>query len=365
MKVNVVTSALLEGLNLAASAAASRTPKPVLQGVLITAQKDQLLLMATDLEIGIRHQIRQAEVLSTGQVLVPVAKLLQIIRECADETIVLELVKNALHITGSDSHFQMFTGDAKDFPAIPEFEGQGDFELTAELLRSIIDRTLFAAAKESTRYAIDGLLWDRKGQLLRVVATDGRRLAVATCPLNRAAGPDAKVIIPSKAMSLFQRVITDPDVTFQVKFLSNQVLLHATHTTVSSVLVEGHFPPYEDVIPQDCNRHMHANIAQFASGVRRAALLTSDESKAIRLSFTDQEVTMTGRSPEQGEGSVRVAVRYDGEPLEIGFNPQFLLDVMKVLGGDEVYWELKEANRPGIFREGENYLYVVMPVNLS
>lgn len=365
MKVTIAPQALLDGLNIASAAAASRTPKPALQCVLITALKDTVLLMATDLESGIRYTLTEVQVDQEGQALVAVGKFTQIIRESVDETITLHLEGNQLQISGSDSQFRMVSGDPKDFPPVPTLEGKPDFEMTGQQLRTVIDRTLFAAARESTRYAIDGLLWDREGERLKVVGTDGRRLAVAALTIEKAASNSAKVIVPSKAMALFGRMIVDPEERFGVKFLSNQILIAGSHVTVSSVLLEGHFPKYEDVIPQDCDRLVEAGVAEMLSAVRRAALLTSEDSKGIRMSFDNNRVLMSGRVPEQGESSVELPVSYEGDQLEIGFNPGFVVDVLKVIDSDRLQFWLKDSNRPALFRYGEDYTYVVMPVNLS
>ncbi len=364
MKVTVASSALQEALSLCAGAAATRTPKVALQGVLITALKDSLLLMATDLEHGIRYNLTEVEVESEGEALVPVSKITQIVRESRDETIELELENNVLHIRGSDSQFRVYVADPREFPPVPNLEGPADFEVQGTLVRKLIDRTLFAAAKESTRYAIDGLLWEKTGDRLRIVATDGRRLAVAGGALENAHGPDGKVIVPSKAVSLLSRVTLDGDQRVGVKFLANQVLMKTPRVTVSSVLVEGHFPKYEDVIPKDCDKRVEANVQELLSAVRRAALLTSEESKAIRLSFEKNKLVLTGRAPEEGEASVQMACDYTEEPLEIGFNPAFLVDLLKVLETETIGLELKASNRPGLFRNGEDFMYVVMPVNL-
>ncbi len=365
MKIIIAPQTLLDGLNVAAAAAASRTPKAALQGVLITALEDSVLLMATDLETGVRCNLTEVEIEQQGKTLVPVAKLAQIIRESADPTIVLELEENTLHIRGSDSHFSMYTADPQEFPPVPELEGEPDFVLSGGQLRRLIDWTLFAAAKESTRYAIDGLLWSCSGDRLKVVATDGRRLAVADAPVEKSTGKEISAIVPAKAMGLISRVVTDPDESFQIKFLSNQMLLKSSRVTLSSVLLEGHFPKYEDVIPQDCDRTVRVAAPEMLSAVRRSALLTSEESKAIRLRFDDNKVVMTGRAPEQGQASVELPLSYEAEPLEIGFNPNFLTDVLKVLDDREVELQLKDANRPGLFRSDDDYLYVIMPVNLS
>ena len=134
---------------------------------------------------------------------------------------------------------------------------------------------------------------------------------------------------------------------------------------ISTVLVEGHFPKYEDVIPKDCDREMVVNTTEFLGALKRAALLTNEESKGVRLTLADGELTLASRAPEQGEATVSIPVRYNGEPLEIGFNPVFLLDVLRITHTDEVTLALKDPRRPGVMRFGDEFVYVVMPVNLE
>lgn len=364
MKFTIAPQALLDGLNIAGAAAATRTPKPVLQGVLIEVLEDSVLLMATDLETGVRCTLEQVEVERQGKTVVPVAKLTQIIRESPDETINIELKEQRLHITGRHEQFEMFTADPQDFPPVSEMEGKPDFTISGTSLRTLIERTIFAAAKESTRYAIDGLLFNYDGERLKLVATDGRRLAMAHAEVQNCGANKSSAIVPAKAMSLIAHMPAGPDENFDIKLLSNQFLLRSPRVTLSSVLLEGHFPKYEDVIPQDCDRTVRVQAPALLGAVRRSALLTSEESRAIRLHFEKNKVVMTGRAPEQGQSSVELEVVYDAEEMDIGFNPNFLSDVLKILGDSEVQLDLKDANRPGLFRS-DDYMYVVMPVNLS
>ncbi|MCH8853097.1 MAG: DNA polymerase III subunit beta, partial [Planctomycetes bacterium] len=266
--------------------------------------------------------------------------------------------------TGRHEKFEMFTADPQDFPPVSEMEGKPDFTISGTSLRTLIERTIFAAAKESTRYAIDGLLFNYDGERLKLVATDGRRLAMAHAEVQNCGANKSSAIVPAKAMSLIAHMPAGPDENFDIKLLSNQFLLRSPRVTLSSVLLEGHFPKYEDVIPQDCDRTVRVQAPALLGAVRRSALLTSEESRAIRLHFEKNKVVMTGRAPEQGQSSVELEVVYDAEEMDIGFNPNFLSDVLKILGDSEVQLDLKDANRPGLFRS-DDYMYVVMPVNLS
>lgn len=365
MHVIVSRSALLEVLGAASSVVAGRTPKDVLKCVRLTTMQDGLLVSATDLEIGLRGMVRQVEIKSSGDALVPADKLMQIVRESTDETLVLETEEERCHIRGADSHFEVYGQDPREFPPVPDLEGEPDMEIDAAALHELIERTAFSVAKENTRYAINGVLWEKQGKKVSLVATDGRRLAWANRGLEKESKSDVDRIVPLKTVSILQRILVGVEGPVAVRLSENQVIVRAGTFVVSSALVEGHFPQYRDVIPKDSDKKVEMNTEEFLSGIRRVALLTNEQSKGVRLRFADGKLIMSSRAPEQGEATISMAVDYDGPPLEIGFNPLFLQEALRVVGTPTVVLELKDGNRPGILRAGEGFLYVVMPVSLS
>jgi len=371
MKVICNRGALLEALNVAGNAVAQRTPKPVLQCVQLTAENDTLTVAATDLEVAIRYNDTQVQIEQPGRTLVPADKLYAIVRESVDDTLSIEIGTDGgstqATIRGADSHFKIFTQTA-DFPPVPDFEGEADFELQGKQLKQLIAQTLFAAAKESTRYAFNGVLMVVKGKKISLVATDGRRLAHASGDLataNKVPKDGASVIVPAKALGLIDKLIDDPEQNVGFQLRENQVIFHTPAATLTSNLVEGQFPPYEDVIPKEADKRMTASTADFLSAIRRAALLTTEESKGVRLAFTKKGLLLSSRSPESGEAEVTFACKFEGADVEIGFNPAFLTDALKVVNSDDVVLELTAPNRPGLLKGGTTFQYVIMPVNLQ
>ncbi len=368
MKVICNRGALLEALNVASNAVASRTPKPVLQCIKLTADGSSLTVAATDLEVAIRYTDNQVQVEAPGETLVPADKLRDIVRESVDDTLAIEITGDNASIKGHDSHFKIFTQNASEFPPVPDFQGDADLELPASLLRRLITQTLFSAARESTRYAFNGVLVVAKGKKITLVATDGRRLAQAKGDLlseGKLPKDGAKAIIPAKALQLVDKLIADPEETVAVQIRENRVIFHTPQATLTSNLVEGQFPPYEDVIPKDTDRKMTASTADFLSAIKRAALLTTEESKGVRMTFNKSGLVLTSRSPEAGEATVNFACKFEGGDVEIGFNPAFLVDALKVVDTDEIALEMTAPNRPGLLRAGGDFLYVIMPVNLQ
>ncbi len=369
MKAICDRAALTDLLNLVSPVAATRTPKEVLRCVKLTANDASLTLAATDLELAVWASTQRVEVNKPGEALVPADKLSQIVRESFDPTLTVELEKQTTHIRGEDAHFQIYGQSPSDFPPLPEFTGSPDFEIEASELHRIVTQTLFATARETSRYAINGVLVERESNKLTVVATDGRRLAMAKGTCKTDSGNTAKTssaIVPTKALTMLLKMFGDPEQLVRVKLAENKILFATDEMLLASNLVEGNFPPYKDVLPRDSDKKATLDTESLTSAVRRAALLTNEESKGVRFAFSSDGLTLSSRAPEMGEAQINVPLpQYAGDPMEIGFNPQFILDALKVIDADQVQLELKAANKPGILRAGPDFLYVIMPVNLQ
>jgi len=366
MKVICDRGALVDLLNLVSGVVASRTPKPALQCVKISASDAQLTLAGTDTEVAMRLTSPRVEVQEPGDALIPAEKLRQIVAESVDPTLTLSTDGDVAEIRGQDSHFKVFGQPVGGFPAIPEFDGEVDFEIPAGDLHRLIAMALFATARENSRYAINGVLIEREGNKLNIVATDGHRLALVkgTCKSKKEQAHIA--IIPSKALNLLLKLFADPQQTVRVQIAQNQIHFATDTAVLTSNLVEGNFPPYKDVVPRDGDKKAVISTDVFISGVRRAALLTNEESKGVRMAFAADGLTLSSRAPEMGEAEIHVdLVDYTGDAVEIGFNPTYLLDALKVVDSDDVQLDLKAGNKPGVLRSGADFLYVIMPVNLQ
>ncbi|MFQ5415140.1 MAG: DNA polymerase III subunit beta [Phycisphaerae bacterium] len=366
MKFRFNRQELSDALGVIGHVAAPRTTKPMLQCVHIKAHGDYVVLSATDLEVSVRCVATQVEVEQPGVALVGAETFGQIVRECTDELMGVEQDGDLLHMRGAGSHFRVVTKDPAEFPPVPEMEGDADFTVDSTGLHRQVEWTVYAAARENTRYAINGILWERTAGRLTLAGTDGRRLACATGDVKEGEGAsDAQAIVPARAMGLLARLPVDPDGQVAVKMMSNQLVLHVGRSTMSTALVEGQFPKYTDVIPDDCDKHVELNTLEFQSALKRAALLTNEESKGVRLSFGEDTLTLSSRAPETGEATISMPLTYKGAPIEIGFNPTFLLDVLRVVHTDTVRFDFRDGARAAVIRLGDDFVYVVMPVNLS
>ncbi len=388
MNVTCDRAALLEAVNLVSGVVAARTPRPQLTCVRISASKEdgegRLTLSATDTEVSLKVSDPNVEVEKEGDALVPAQKLQQIVAaEDADPTLRLETEQDLLQLRGADSRFRIFGYPPSDFPPTPDFPAPSDssprgvFRVEGGDFDTLIARTLFATARETSRYAINGVLLKLDGKKLELVATDGRRLALArgSADVSSGDGP-LSCIIPSKALSLVSKLIDEPDEPVRVAVTDNQAIFafgdpeQAPVAVLATTLVEGAFPPYEDVIPRDQDKKATFDVGALRSGVRRAALLTNEESRGVRMALTKEngaaKLRLSSRAPELGEAEIDIDVAdFDGDDIEIGFNPSFILDALKIVEEEQITLELKAPNRPGVMKSGPDFLYVVMPVSLQ
>jgi DNA polymerase-3 subunit beta len=249
---------------------------------------------------------------------------------------------------------------------VPAFDGKADLKIALGELQEGIEQTVFAVAKESSRYALNGILWEASDSKLVLVATDGRRLARRQLSLLGAPAQNAwRIIVPAKTMSLLARITGEANEQLSVRLVDNQILMGCANIVISSNLIEGTFPKYEDIIPTGYDKKVRFKTEAALSAIRRAALLTNEDSKGVKLAVARNQVAFSCRAPEMGDAQVDVAVEYEGEPIEIGFNPQFLTEVLRVLKTPDFDMELGQPDRPGLIKSGPNFVYVVMPINLG
>ena len=372
MKTVCDRATLTRAVQVAASVVAPKSPKPALGCIKMECTKERMTLLATDLEVGIRVELDKMEVQQPGDGLVPAERLHGILRELEADTVTITSNDQETEIVAPGARFKVLGDNPADFPQVPEFPAEGAFEIEVEDLVGMIKRTLFATAKENTRYALNGVLWEVEGMNLTLVATDGRRLSLVKGKCKD--GPAAKktAIVPSKAMLLIERCLTDlAAAKGMVRVVVNEkdILLESPPADggkriVYSRLVDGHFPKYEDVIPKDCEKKAGVASAAFLAAVRKAALLTNEESRGVTLKFADGELVVTSRTPEMGEAEIRIPAEYGGETLEIGFNPQYLMDAVKVIDAEQFTFAFKGPSKPGVITEGRTFTHVVMPVSV-
>ncbi|HYH66210.1 MAG TPA: DNA polymerase III subunit beta [Urbifossiella sp.] len=372
MKVTCQRDGLQTACSLVGSAVAARTTKPVLSNVKATAQGDGLTLVATDTEVGIRYELRGILVGRPGSAILPIAQLSQILRESGDADISLDSDDSGTKVKVGTSRFEMPGYPVDEFPDLPAFDDGGRYhEITAGVLRTMIRRTSFAAdKKDSTRFALSGVLWEAEGKIARLVATDSKRLAVCEGPATLygpADGAKASHLVPAKTMQLLAQNLTDDGELVRVALRPNEALFQTERAMIYSQLVSGRYPPYRDIIGQTkkgASVRVSLPVPAFMSRVRQAAIMTDDESKRVDMTFEPGRVSMQARGADTGSSEVELPLpEYDGPEVRIAFDPQYLVEFLKALEGEPVVTlEMSDGTKPALFRCGDQYQYLVMPL---
>ena len=341
---------------------------PILSNILIDAKKGSLELMATDLEVGMRT-VCEANVSDPGSLTIPAKRLFDIVRYLPDADVRIRAEENNwVQITCEKARFRIVGLSREDFPAIPEFDFDKGISIEREMLLDFIGKVIFAATADETRYQINGTLLQLDKKHLTLVATDGNRLSYVSGRLEKGSSEAAiEIIIPRKAIQELGRIGNGEDeVIFGHK--DNHVFFKIGRTIVTSTLIAAKFPDYRKVIPEDNQKLLKMESSQLADVVRRIALLSSDRSRAVKLSVSKGSLEISSNNPEVGEASETIDLDYDGESMEIGFNARYLSDFLQAIGSGPVILALKDAGTQGLFRpvgvEGRDYRYVVMPMRL-
>jgi len=361
MQVVVSRSQLHEAFQAVGGVAAQRSPKPILQNVKVVAEKDSLMLLATDLEIGIRQRVDAVKVKEPGEGVLPAARMSMILRESSDEELQITIDEHHCTVSAKDSEYKMLGEDPADFPEVPDFTDEATFSMSSAALAMAIRRTVFSTEAESTRYALNGVFIDVGKEGFRAVATDGRRMALVRHKLK--ARQEASGIVPAKALSLIERTVQDEEGEVEVALRDNDVLVRTRKAVIFSRLVEGRFPKYQDVLPSGDMMIAEAEAGQWLSAVRRAAILTSEKSRGVNFSFEKNKLVLTSRAAEVGESTIQLPIAYEGTPQTIIFNPQYLSDALRVLPADAaIRFHLLDGQHAAVMHCGDEYLYLVMPL---
>ncbi len=366
MELNITKDALVEGIQIVQNAVSQKSSLPILSNVLLEADNSELKLTATDLDIGICSSI-PVTVGQKGAITVPARKFFDIVRALPDGSeINLSMKKNNfVNIKSGKAQFKIIGLPKEEFPQLPLFKDRDSITMAQKDLKEMLNLTDFAISKDDTRYVLNGILFIVKGDTVNVVATDGRRMAAINKKLHKKTLVDKEVIIPTKTVQEVKRMLQD-DGEVDVKFSENQVLFAFSSCFILSRLIEGEYPNYKKVIPEKSSQEIKVSREDFLSAARRASIFTDQDSMAIKLSVKKKKMMISKNTPYLGEAREELDIDYTGSgELEIGFNPRYLIDVLKNLSGDEIVFEVNDANKPGVVRKGGEYTYVVLPMQLT
>ncbi len=369
MKIHTTKDSLLKGIQIVQNAVSSKNTLPILSHILIEAKKNEIRLTATDLEIGISMKV-EGEIIEEGSFTVPARKFSEIVKELPNEgSIHISLKKGqSVSIESGKSYFRLIGLVKEDFPQLPEVPANtktGDFvKIPQKKMKSMIQLTSFAMSHDETRYILNGILFSFKDKTLKLVATDGRRLAIIQKDLPELGSLKKDVIIPMKTIQELNRNLGDDgEVIFYFK--ENQVLINLGQLHITSRLIEGEYPNYEQVIPKKTKEEVSLNTQDFLQATRRASILTSQDSQSVKINIIKDRMIITKSTPELGEAREELEVDYKGGEFVIGFNPSFLIDVLKNVQEESVKFSFLDPEKPAVIKCGDDYTYVVLPMQVT
>jgi len=365
MKVLCRRDKLREGLVITTSVIPVKSTRPAVENVYLVATDDALELVGTDLDVAVRYRIEDVKVQEPGTALIPARVAADFVRDLDCETVTLRSKGDAFLIENGEDRCQLSTVDPDEYPVVARFGEDEAVSLLAATFTRLVSRTGFAAAREAGRYAMHGILTQVEKDEIKMIATDGRRLAMASAGLEDDRHVALKAIVPTKGMNLFCRVMDDPTELVQVSFGESQMCLKTSKAEVFARLIDGDFPRYQAVIPSATENLLSADTATLSQKLKLVANVTSPDTRAVRLSVDKGELTVFGRSASTGEATAHMSVDFEGKPGDIAFNPDYLIDGLKNCETETVRLEFNEKTSPGKFTLGENYIYIVMPITID
>ncbi|MFN3770508.1 MAG: DNA polymerase III subunit beta [Ectopseudomonas guguanensis] len=367
MHFTIQREALLKPLQLVAGVVERRQTLPVLSNVLLVVESQQLSLTGTDLEVELVGRVALEDTAEPGEITVPARKLMDICKSLPSDALIdIRVDDQKLLVKAGRSRFTLSTLPANDFPTVEEGPGSLTFNLPQAKLRRLIERTSFAMAQQDVRYYLNGMLLEVQSGMLRAVATDGHRLAM--CSMEAAIQQDGKhqVIVPRKGILELARLLTEQDAEVAIVLGQHHIRANTGEFTFTSKLVDGKFPDYERVLPRGGDKLVLADRQGLREAFSRTAILSNEKYRGIRLTLAAGLLKIQANNPEQEEAEEEIVVDYNGGGLEIGFNVSYLLDVLGVMGTEQVRLILSDSNSSALLQEADNddSAYVVMPMRL-
>ena len=366
MNFTITRQNLHNGLVAVSASIPSKTTLPVLSNILFEARDGEVRMSGTDLDVAVRVRV-PADVKQPGSLTAPGKKLQEIVRELPDNPVEVTTRGEQIELKCGKSHFKLNGLPADEFPTLTDIDFGSGLTVTGTNLNGLIHRTSFAVSTEESRPILNGVLWELRDGEMKMVATNGHRLARMSVPVEATGTRAADFIVPPAALGQVQRLFKDSD-SIEVARSDNHLGFRAASTEVYTRLIEGTYPNYEQVIPRDNDKTATIDKKALESAVRRMAVVASDQTHRIRLKFEPNRVHLNVLTPDLGEGHDELEIDYQGSELEIGFNANYLLEVLRYMPSDEVKFSFKAPERAATMEPvGQNvpaYLCLVMPLRL-
>ena len=368
MKLSLSTADLLAQLQTATRVASSRASVQALSGVMISAEGDQPVLLATDMEVGLRVPL-PGEILHPGAAVLPARLVLEVVRSLPGETVTLELRQQEqdVELISGPAKFHLRTLRAEDFPTLPTPDSTTRMTLPTEVFVETALQVSRSASKDETRPVLTGVLISAGAQELTMVATDSYRLSVKHATLAAALEGTIEANVPARALQELARIAQSvSEAELAVSTGQNQIVFEIGDIVLSSRLIDGQFPNYRQLLPESVEHELRLASGEVADVVRRVSLL-AQKNAPLRLSFSEGELTVSAQTPDVGEASEMLPVPFAGEPFDIGFNPEFLRDGLESVESEELVLKLISPLRPGLIEspDGGEFVYLIMPIRLN
>lgn len=375
MKFRISKDHFSNGLQQVLNIVGTRSTMPILNNVLIKAKEDHIALTTTNLDLGIQCRIK-ANVSEQGQTTLPVRKLTTIIREMPREEIHFEMDENSqAKIDSGGSSFKIMGIAADEFPALPTFENRNVFELSQRDIVGMLKSVSYAQSNDENRFILNGVYFKFEDERFTLVATDGRRLALTAVDMVTSDDNLGDLILPAKTVAELERLMgkgekvkiafDDRQAAFEINLDDSENSGLIDNLYLVSKVVEGNYPNYHQVIPKETEHRVKIERELMLNCVNRAALVTSDKSNSVRLKMSQNLLEIFASSSEYGESHESMAIAYDGPEVQVSFNPHFLMEPLKALTKDEIFFEFKDHLSPGIFKTLDNFICVIMPLRLN
>jgi len=368
MKLSTRRDALFAQLQTVTRAASTRSAVQALSGVQILARGGGIELRATDMEIGLRVPL-EGEIAREGAVVLPARLLVDVVRALPGDAVTLELrpAEQDVELIGGSATFHIRTLRLEDFPPFPELDGDDRVTVPGPAFVETVLKVARSASRDETRPVLTGILVSAQGDELRMVATDSYRLSVKETRLEAPLDGAFEANVPARALQELTRIVQAggaEELTVAVR--TNQVIFEAGGVVLSSRLIDGQFPNYRQLLPDAYEHELQLAAGEITEVVRRIALL-AQKNAPLRLAFRDGELTVSARTPDVGEARETLPVPFQGEPLEIGFNPDFLRDGLEAIESGDLVLKLISPLRPGLIQaaDGTGFLYLLMPIRLN
>ena len=364
MKIKIAKNALLEGLQAVQNVVAVRSTLPILSNVLLSADKEQLYLTTTDLDVSVRCGV-DADVGKPGTTTLPVRRLTSIIRELPDNPIEIDVDdKNVATVNCGSSYFRIIGLSEDEFPPLSKPDGDFGFHIEQGVFKEMLRKTAYAVSHDETRRVLNGVLLSFREGKLTMVATDGRRLALVEHELEFPKEAERDMILPTKAVAELLHTLND-DEELQIFAKQNQVMFQFGRVIVWSTLIDGTYPNYRQVIPAQCEQRVAIERESLLTALKRVSILVADGSSAMKMIFKNNQLEITLNTPDVGEARETVPIKYSGKEMSVAFNPEFMMDPLRNLTSDEIYMELTDELSAGVIKCDLPFLYVLMPVRVS